>query len=220
MVPATGEGQFEGIVESKNLTTDETGAPQRFVMTMWIKADRVKVQISAMGSSPGSTVIYRNDRGVIWMLNDEDQTYYEVSQDDQSGKGKTAPAPKGNTPFLRKPGRTRKILGYVCNQYVIKHLDTETEIWGTRKLSNLVQALSKALGSEDLESGSAWSDELTTLGVFPMVATTKIEGRVVESSEVTKVQPQNLQTSLFEIPTGYRKQSTGDLFKDQAPVQK
>ncbi len=56
-------GQFEGIVESKNMTVDETGRPQRYTITMWVKADRIRTVSSPSGSMPGSTMIYRKDRG-------------------------------------------------------------------------------------------------------------------------------------------------------------
>src|SRR5512142_1154309 len=76
--------QFEGIVESKNLTTDETGAFRQFTLTMWIKKDRIRVQTSAFGSTPASTMIYRGDRLVTWMLNDDDQTYFEILKNPRS----------------------------------------------------------------------------------------------------------------------------------------
>jgi len=82
--------QFEGVIESRNRTTDELGAEQQYVMTMWIKG-RCEDHDLCNVTTPASTMIYRSDLRVIRMLDDDNKTYFEVPQ----GKTKEDAAAEG-----------------------------------------------------------------------------------------------------------------------------
>jgi len=202
--------QFEGVLESNNMTIDQTGLQQRFVTSIWIKDGMAKITNTAMGSTPAVTMIYRADLKTLWMINDDDSTYFEVAQTDHGGD-RPAPAGPDEKSVVRKTGKTKKVLGYLCEQYMVTHGEGKTEIWGTKSLASLGAALAAALGSEPGEG--SWTDELTALGVFPLQASTRIEGNVVESQEVTKIERRSLPPEIFEIPRGYAKQSVGDMLK-------
>ncbi|MEW6510157.1 MAG: DUF4412 domain-containing protein [Bacteroidota bacterium] len=205
--------QFEGVVESRNLTIDETGLQQEFTMTMYVKDAMARVSNSAIGSSPPVTMIYRQDLNVIWMINDEERSYYEVSRADEPADY-GVPGNGDEKAVIRKTKRTRKILGYSCEQFLVRRSDAETEIWGSRKLAGLARSLARALGQERTgQQEAAWNDELTRMGVFPLAATTRIGGQVVEMQEVTRIEPRSLSDDLFSLPEGYRKQSVGELLK-------
>ena len=209
--------QFEGIVESRNMTTDERGTPQQSTMTMWITADMVRIQMSATESSPASVIIYRTDRHLVWMLNDAEKTYFEVRQEENGlVRPQQHPPVTEEKEQIRRSGRKRTILGYPCEQLIIAHPETETEIWGTKKLGNLARTLSKALGAEGGEA-PGWNDELANLGIFPLIAATKVEGSVVESSEVIKIEPRKIPREFFDLPPGYKRQAARDLIEDPPP---
>lgn len=201
--------QFEGIVESKNATIDETGVTQHFVMTMSIKKDRIRIETSPAGTTPGTVMIYRSDRKVVWMLNEEDKTYFEVLHETrvQGGQPPSMPDP-GDKPVVRRTGKSRKILGYSSEQIIVKRYDQETELWATKGLGGLSATISQVLGQD--ESGSGWMDEVTALGLFPLIASTKIDGKVVESQEITRIEAKSLAEDLFELPSGFRKQAIGE----------
>lgn len=202
--------QFEGVIETSNTTTDETGAEQHYAMTMWIKGSMAKITNTATPTTPASTMIYRSDLRVIRILNDENKTYFEIPQ----GKSKDEDSGEGGKPAaIKKTGKTKKILGYRCDQYVMREEDMETEIWGTKDLRGLSSALAKALGEERAGQGEAWNDELTRLGIYPILANTRIEGKVVESQEVVRIEKRSLPDDLFSLPAGYKKQSVGDILK-------
>jgi hypothetical protein len=202
--------QFEGVIESSNVTTDETGAEQHYVMTMWIKGAMAKITNTATPTTPASTMIYRSDLRVIRMLNDENKTYFEVPQ----GKSKDENSAEAGEPAaVKKTGKTKKILGYRCEKFLIVQGEMETEIWGTKELKGLSASLAKALGEESAGQGAAWNDELTKLGIYPLVANTRIEGKVVESQEVVRIEKRPLPDDLFSLPAGYKKQSVGDILK-------
>ena len=214
VLAAGASGQFEGIVESKNLTTDETGTAQTFVMSMFIKKDMVKIQNSAIGNSPASTMIYRNDRRVVWMLNEEEKSYFEIPQDQKPEEIQPPSGTPGSDTYkIRKTGKTKKILGYACEQMFIKREDEETEIWGTKSLGHLFNAITAALGQEHTEAADDWTNEIMKMGFFPLKATTKIEGKVAESQEVTRIEKRILPPDLFELPAGYKKQSVGEMME-------
>jgi hypothetical protein len=100
--------QFEGVIESRNTTTDELGAEQQYVMTMWIKGAMAKITTSATSTTPASTMIYRSDLRMIRMLDDDNKTYFEVPQ----GKTKEDAAAEGGAPApMKKTGKTKKIPG-------------------------------------------------------------------------------------------------------------
>ncbi len=203
--------QFEGIVETRNLTTDEIGSLQQFTMTMWIKKDRIRVQSSAFGATPVTTMIYRHDRHIIWMLNEEDKTYFEILQEEKpQGPGSGRGPSLEDKPTIRRTGRTKKILGYACEQVLLTRAEGETEIWGTRKLPDLAATTSKVLGQSEAEGGG-WMDEVASLGLYPLVSSTRIGGKLVESQETTRIEMKNLTPDLFDLPPGYQKQAMGDM---------
>jgi hypothetical protein len=202
--------QFEGVIETGNTTTDETGTEQHYVMTMWIKGSMAKITNTATPSTPASTMIYRSDLRMIRILNDENKTYFEIPQ----GKSKDEGSEEGGKPAaIKKTGKTKKILGYRCDQYLMREEEMETEIWGTKDLKGLSSALARALGEERAGQGAAWNDELTRLGIYPILANTRIEGKVVESQEVVRIEKRSLPDDLFSLPAGYKKQSVGDILK-------
>jgi hypothetical protein len=204
------DAQFEGVIQSRNMTTDETGAEQQYVMTMWIKGAMAKITNTAIGTTPASTMIYRSDQRVIRILNDENKTYFEIPQ----GKSQGEAGNEGNEPAaVKKTGKTKKVLGYLCQQFMISQGEMETEIWGTKDLKGLSGALARALGEERAGQGATWNDELTKLGIYPLQANTRIEGKVVESQEVVRIEKQTLAEDLFSLPAGYKRQSVGDILK-------
>lgn len=214
IVSAVATAQFEGIVESKNLTTDETGEPREFVMTMLVKKDMIKIQTSSVGSTPASTMIYRSDRHLVWMLNDDDETFFEIPQESSIERIQT-PQQEDITHKPIRTGKVKKILGYSCSQIVFKRPGEETNIWATKDLGNLFHAISKALGEEPTETLNDWTNELTKMGFFPLVSSTKIDGVVVEAQEVTKIEKKVLSENLFDLPPGYRRQRLDEIMKGE-----
>jgi hypothetical protein len=200
---------FEGVVESRNTTTDELGELQRYTMTLRVKGDMVRTEISAFGSNPASVLIYRRDLGVVWILDEKGRTFFEMrtAGQDRVGEGRQEPG----HPQIRKTGRSKKILGFLCDQLILRSEEAQTEYWGTRKLTALAATIARAFGSDVSESNSGMNDALAALGYFPMIARTKLGGRVIESSEVTKIIRCSLEDHLFAVPSDYRKETAPDM---------
>lgn len=207
-----GHAQFEGVLESKNLTSDMSGAAQRFTMRLWVKKEMVRIEMSAIGSTPAYTILYRLDVGRVVMLNDQEKTFFEIAQGDGSQRGEGG-IERPATPTVKRTGKTKKILGYSSDQLLIRNGEVVTEYWATKSLSTLASALSRATGTES-QAGPGGSDELARMGYFPLVAVTKLEGKILESSEVTRLEVKNVPQEVFEIPEGYRKQGVRDIMQD------
>lgn len=201
LISTAAECQFEGLVETRNGTTDENGAVQYYPMTMWLKKGMARVDIPAFGGIPASIAIYRRDLGVIWMLEATDRSYFEMRIDDRK-VGQQLPAEQEIS--FRKTGKTKKILTFTCEQFVSRSPGMETEIWATAALTHLVKSLSETLGGEGM--GAGWNDEISRMGLFPMTSIIRTEGKVVESAEVLRVEPGSVSADRFEIPPEYKKQ--------------
>ncbi len=191
--------QFEGVVTSKNLTLDESGAKIEYVMTMWIRKDMVRIEIPSFGGNPAFVAIYRGDLGVNWMLDESSKTYIEM----RKGEGKEPHGTKSDLKFTKK---TKTILGYPCEQVFAKDGDAETELWVTSSLKGLAQELFETLGGATAESGGGWNDEIAKRGLFPLKASTRFEGKVIEESEIVAVKKERVDATKFSTPEGYSKQ--------------
>jgi hypothetical protein len=204
--------QFEGVVESRNLTVDEGGVEQRYVMTMWVRKDMVRVQIPQVGDMHGSTVIYRSDRKLSWILNDQEKNYFEVSLSQELQQRATIPdMDSADRPIFVQTKKTRKILGYLCEQVLVKRGDSETEIWGTKGLTALTAALEGTL-AHDVPGGAGYETEMVArMGIFPVISTTRYNGTIIESQEITRIAKKPVGPELFVVPAAYVKQKTVEM---------
>ena len=200
--------QFEGIVESKNLSFDENGQEQHYMMTMWIKKGMVRIEIPAVGENPAFTAIYRSDLGVSWMLDEASKTFFEIRKSVEPSEDMHSP--RSN---LRKTGKHKTLLGYPCEQMLTKDGDVESELWVTGKLKGLSEELLRSLGGATSESGSGWNDEIAKMGLFPLKASTKLDGKVVEASEITSIRKVPVEQARFEKPEGFSKQKMEEMPK-------
>lgn len=205
------QNQFEGIIQSRNRSVDYGGETQEYEMTIWVKKAQVKVTVPQIGATPGSTVIYRTDSRVSWILNDQDQTYFEVALAPRQGMQQPTHSEHAapEKPAVTRTNKTRKILGYMCEQVMILKGETETEIWGTKGLGDLTQMLNQSLQAES--AGGEEGDLIAKMGLYPLESVTRYEGRILESQEVTKIERKSLSNDLFQIPAGYKKQKALDV---------
>ena len=202
--------QFEGVIETKNSTIDERGMPQQFTMTMYVKHDMVRIQNSAVGTSPASTMIYRGDMKVVWILDEGGKSYFEIRQDEQPQEVHPPLTSDSKPPVMKKTGKKKQVLGYTCEQIRIIDNDQVTEIWATKSLGDLFRTMSTVLGSEG--TGQEWENKIMKMGYYPLLASTSEGGKVMESQEITKVEKKRLPPDLFELPAGYIKQ-TNEMMK-------
>jgi hypothetical protein len=117
-------------------------------------------------------------------------------------------------PRIEKTGRTEKILGYDCEEWVNTEADQTTEFWVTDKLGVFPglggggNPLAGMMGGKPAEPARAgWENALRNReGFFPLrVVSRDRRGRELFRLETRAVQPGPLADTLFAPPSGFQK---------------
>ncbi len=181
---------FEGVVEF-SVTTPEGPKP----MTYMVKGDNARVEMEGEPGMKAAVLINVKDKKTV-MLMEHMKMYMDV------------PMPKAedmseSKPEITKTDKTKNILGYKCQQYIIKDGDMMSEIWITRDLGTFAMFRMGPPGKGQREE--AWQKVIGSEGGFPLSVITK-SGEEKESEMVaTKVEKKSLDDALFQIPEGYQQ---------------
>ncbi len=122
-------------------------------------------------------------------------------------------------------GKTETILGYKCNQILVKDKGTVTEMWVAEGLG-VFMGLGGGGGGGGMFGGgrrggganaSKWEEALKGKGGFPLrVISRDAAGKQSFKMEATKIEPGSLPDSQFSPPEGYQKfdmPNIGNMFK-------
>ncbi len=182
--------KFEGTVEF-TVTTDQGTMP----MTYMIKGGDVRVE---MEGRPGMKAIFLIDakENKTIMVIDAMKMYMEspVPQLPDTGESKVT---------FKKTGKTQKLLGYDCEEYLVTDGEHQTSVWITDKLGTF--ELFRMGGGRQRSRVEAWQKEIGNKGGFPLLAVTKSGDKEVSTFKATKVEQKSLDEALFKIPEGYQK---------------
>ncbi|MES1194554.1 MAG: DUF4412 domain-containing protein, partial [Opitutus sp.] len=117
-----------------------------------------------------------------------------------------------STADLEVTGKTETILGYKCNQVLVKDKGTTTEVWIAEGLGTFMGLGSGGGGGNPFARGSKtantakWEEALKGKGGFPLrVVSLDGKGKQTFKMEATKIEPGTLPDSLFAPPAGYQK---------------
>ena len=109
---------------------------------------------------------------------------------------------------LQATGQKTNLLGFACQQYVLKQRGETLEIWATDQLlpyQPYVQNQPHRFGPQRIEE--QWPGILTSRKLFPLLATLRYDnGAERFRFEVQSVTPQKLtdeEAKLFHPPAGY-----------------
>jgi len=183
---------FEGVVQF-NLTSSQGEMP----MTYMMKGENVRMEFEGR---PGM-------KGVMLLDGKENKAYMLISQMNAYMELPTGQTPEGTKtkPEITKTGKTQKILGYDCEQLIIKDAGRVTEAWVTKAIGKF-QKFGMGGGMQQGKQES-WQDNLAGSGMFPVRVVTKEGDAETSKMEVTKIEKKSLDASLFKIPEGYQKMS-------------
>ena len=183
-------------------------------MVIYVKDQLMAFDAKEQNGKARGMFIYRGDKKVFWMVNEEEKTYLEVPLDEKGGQPKMhdkKKSPERNKPDIRRTERRQTILGYPCEEIIVKENDETVELWGTEKLGHVIEGFVKAFGELRMQAqentGEMWEDELLRMKLFPLKEKRKRNDKVIEIDEVTKIESKKLSSSLFEPPAGFKKQS-------------
>jgi hypothetical protein len=124
-----------------------------------------------------------------------------------------------STADIEFTGKTDTILGYKCNQILVKDKGTVTEMWVAEGLGMFMGLGQQGGGGGGMFGGghksanaAKWEEALKGKGGFPLrVISTDPKGKESFRMEATKIEPGTLPDSLFVPPAGYQKFQMPDL---------
>ena len=208
-------GPFEGKV---SLTvTAERGRAMN--MDYSLKGQKVRMDMNAEGNQV--TSIMDTTKMEMLMLMHEQQMYMVMPMKkpveqamEKAGVG---------TADIEVTGKTETILGYKCNQIIVKDKGTVTEMWVAEGLGAFM-----GLGGGGPMGGGGgmfggghqgggpksakWEEALKGKGGFPLrVISRDAGGKQTFKMEATKIEPGSLPDSQFSAPAGYQKFSMPDM---------
>lgn len=138
-------------------------------------------------------------------------------------KGVTDAAQKqsGEHPYdsdVEKTGRSEKILGYSCDEYVMTDKNTghKTNLWLAEGLGTFMGLGSGGggpmMGARASSPAASWESKFKGKSGFPLrVVTHDAGGKEQFKMEATKIEPGSLPDDLFVPPAGYKKFQMPDL---------
>jgi hypothetical protein len=207
--------QFEG---EMNLKTTRTiaGTPMNALITVLMKGEMLNLKVKDESETgKDASIIYRGDKKSLWIVNDKEKNYFEIpmkeSDEEETPVGKKHTREKADNVSVEKTGKTATILGYPCEEYIIQQDDEAKDLWATTKLGDVYEGFMKSFGQFAKRRPGGMNDnlelEVIKMKIFPLKSTTTTRGVVTSTEEITKIEKRTLAASLFEAPTGYKKQS-------------
>lgn len=188
--PLTLQAQsFQGIIEF-TITTDQGTMP----MTYMTKGENVRVEMEGRPGMKAAFLIDAKENKSV-MLMEQMKMYMEVSAPPAADSGK----PK---PQITKTGKTQKILGYDCQQFLIKDGEMQSEVWVTKELGTF--QMFRMASRERNNNAEAWQKMVGSEGGFPLLAITKEGDTQISKMAATKVEKKSLSDDLFKIPDGFK----------------
>ena len=182
---------FEGVVQMT--VKGENGEN---AITYMMKGDVVRMEFE--GGRRGPMVMLRNikeDKTV--MLMSEMKSYMEMTMP-QAPKDKEGAPVKGK---VTKTGKTEKILGYDCDQFLVKYEDKETEVWAAKGIGKFMR-----MSGPRQQNVYRWENESEFKDYFPLRVVTHAGEEEKESTmEVTKIEKKSLDAALFKVPEDFKK---------------
>ena len=213
--PSFAADAFEGKVSLA--MSAEKGKSQTMDYTM--KGQKLRMDITAEGHQMSS--IMDMTKMEMLMLMPEQKMYmvHSIKKPVEQAMEKQGES----TAVIEVTGKTETILGYKCNQILVKDKGTVTEMWAAEGLGAFMGLGSGGGGGSPFggkkgaASAAKWEEALKGKGGFPLrVITRDAKGRDSFKMEATKIEPGSLPDSLFSPPAGYQKfdmPDIGSMFK-------
>jgi hypothetical protein len=182
-----------------------------------IKGQKLRMDIKAEGRD--ATMIMDTAKMEMLMLMPEQKMYMTMPM---KKPVEQAMAKQGeSTADVELTGKTETILGYKCNQILVKDKGTVTEVWAAEGLGAFMGMGNNGgggpFGGRKSANAAKWEEVLKGKGGFPLrVISHDPSGKQTFKMEATKIEPGALPDSLFVPPAGYEKfamPNLGDMMK-------
>ena len=200
---------FEGKV-TMQMSAGQKGGGQDMVYSIKDGLIRIDMQMkdkSGKSSSPMGGMIMDPKKQEMIMLMPQQQTYMVRSLAAPAGQPAAhAGTDKAPEFSFDKTGKTETILGYKCEQFVMKADKSSTAMWVTSELGGYVGMSSGGMGGFGGQQAQAWEKALAGKEMFPMrIVGSSADGKESFRMEVTAVEKKSLPASDFAPPAGWKK---------------
>lgn len=191
----------------------KSGRDAEQVIDYAMKGTRVRME-PKMADAGGAAMIMDWEKQEMIVLMPEQQMYMVMPLRKPQAAAHTQPA-AATEQKVEKTGRTEKILGYRCEEYVTSEGGQTTELWITEELGPFAglgagaNPMAGMMGGGGPKSAapSTWERALQNKqGAFPLrVISRDAKGRETFRLEAKKIEPGTLPDSHFAPPSGYQK---------------
>lgn len=164
-----------------------------------------------MKETAGAAMIMDATKQEMTILMPEQRMYMTMPMRGTPGDGRGGHEAKDVK--VEKTGRTEKILGYDCEEYVMTDRGQTTEMWVTGQLGSFM-GLSGGnpmggmmSGRKAKAEGNAWEQVLKDKkGAFPLrIVGHDAKGKETFRLEAKKIEPGDVPDDLFAPPAGFQK---------------
>jgi hypothetical protein len=207
ILPCLQAQQFEGFIDIKITIPDIAGETEESIQRFYIKLPRIRIEL--LDDYSDMVVLVDNSSQMSYTLDAQTKRYSEAAfselvdeYHDDTEKTKIG--------FdLDRTGRTQMILDYEAELFEVRFKDTEQEmydrieVWVTNRMGTLFKDLIQGTQSANTLS-VGWQTTISELGLFPLITRTFFENTILETTEVVRIQPEQLGSGLFEIPADYQ----------------
>jgi hypothetical protein len=196
----TAQDKFEGEIKMKITSEDEQKQPTD--LSFLIKEGITKI-ITAKEEGKVYVIINQIDKKIDIIMN-KNNMYMELPMDSTRLKSGLDTARINRIKeSITKTGNKKTILGYECEEFLIKDDERIINMWVTK-------AIIPFMGFGNPRGKGSFNNKIEELTSnfqgFPMELTVTLEdGTVKEKMEVTSIERKTLDKSEFEIPAGYKK---------------
>lgn len=184
--------QFQGIIEFERIKSDTTK------YSYFIKGDMVRIEETGKDGKTKGIMLIDNSKKLVTALYPERRLYMDVTN-------KKAATPIN--PEVIETGKTKKMLGYECKEWLVRSKEDDTEIsyWVTDNDFGFYLDMLSTLNRKD-KLPRYYLQIKGTEGMFTMEGIERtLDGKVRTHLVVTKIEDRKLRGALFEIPKGYSK---------------
>ncbi len=192
-VGAFGQG-FEGVIEFKKFSALDTNN-----YVYYIKGDNVRIdEIGARSHKVSGTFLIALDAKTMKGLDHDKKLYTEQAM-------RAAPAIAG-TCEVKKGTTVKNLQGYKCTEYIVTNTEEKTIITYYVADGKFVffEKLLRMLNRK--EKSSQYFLQIKDIkNMFPMLSIqTDLTGKETGKLEVTKITKKEIDSSMFEVPKGYK----------------
>ena len=195
--------------------------PQVSTNTTYIKGSKLRMNFEGQEGEKTYMVMDMNKR-VIRNFFPERQAYVEMSLDEVEQMGRGFSNMKRDmgmntdvqaTGELKKTGEKKQIHGYKCEQYTQQVGNYTNEYWLTKEVT-MKQIMGgfldymKTVGK--MGGQNAQHEALMKKDSYPILTVTENEYGT-NRSEVVKIEKKDVDGDLFEVPSGYKKQTMREM---------